>query len=200
MAELPTTRASLLCRVKNPRDLDAWQEFVEIYQPAIYRFARKRGLQPADADDLAQLVFAKVSEKVQDWDFEEEQGSFRAWILVVTRNAVINSLTRKKPDAAAGGTTMTQQLANHSLNEERVDAELQGEYRRATFRHAAKIVRVEFSETTWQAFWLTSIENQSTEVVVNQLGITMGALYAARSRVMRRLKEVVKQLVEEDET
>lgn len=200
MAELPTTRRSLLCRVKDPRDADAWQEFVQIYRPAIYRFARKRGLQPADADDLAQLVFAKVSEKVQDWDFEEKGGSFRAWILVVTRNAVINSLTRRKPDIASGGTTMTQQLANYKIQQEQVDAELQHEYRRATFRHAAKIVRAEFTETTWQAFWLTSTENLATEVVVDQLGITMGALYAARSRVMRRLKEVVKQLVEEDET
>ncbi len=97
VTELPTTRRSLLIRVRDPRDHGAWAEFESIYRPAVYRFARRRGLQPADAEDLSQRVFQKTAHKVSEWDEVGKQGSFRAWILLVTRNEVINALSRNAP-------------------------------------------------------------------------------------------------------
>ncbi|WP_417847449.1 RNA polymerase sigma factor [Thalassoglobus sp.] len=199
VTELPTTRRSLLIRVRDPRDHGAWAEFESIYRPAVYRFARRRGLQPADAEDLSQRVFQKTAHKVSEWDEVGKQGSFRAWILLVTRNEVINALSRKRPDAATGGTSTSQFRVNEIPESQPLDELLEKEYRRATFRHAASIVQNEFTETSWRAFWLTTVENQQSKTVSESLGISIGALYAARSRIMSRLREVVTQLTKEDE-
>jgi len=87
---IPDTQASLLIRVKDPLDRDAWLEFSEIYHPVIYRMARRRALQDADALDLAQTVLASVADKVGDWQHDPERGRFRSWLTTVTKNAIID--------------------------------------------------------------------------------------------------------------
>ena len=110
MVHLPETRNSLLLKVRDPADAVAWEEFVAIYRPLIYRLARRRGLQDADAEDLAQRVLVSVSEAIRTWEKDERRGTFRAWLLRVARNAIINALTRTRPDAAVGGTSVMEQL------------------------------------------------------------------------------------------
>ena len=89
MAPLPETRNSLLLQVRNPRDAAAWEQFVAIYRPAVYRLARREGLQDADAEDLAQGVLLSVSKAIGEWEKDEKRGTFRAWLLRVARNAII---------------------------------------------------------------------------------------------------------------
>ena len=193
MPEFPDTRKSLLVRMQTLHDEDAWSEFVAIYRPVVYRLARGRGLQDADAEDLAQRVVIAVRRAIGDWDSDPAKGRFRSWLAKIAQNAIINALTRRPPDAAAGGTTIRELLDQQPEPDRRTQENLQCEYRRSLFRRAAQRIRPEFRNGTWDAFWLTTVDGMPVEGAGRALGKTVGAIYAARSRVMRRLKEEIEQ-------
>jgi len=190
---IPQTRQSLLIRIKNPQDQTAWQEFVEIYRPAVYRFARRRGLHSDDAEDITQQVLLSLLRKIGEWNTDRQAGSFRAWLLTVARNAVSNKLSRKSHDDGCGGTSVLQRLSNF-VDDHEESATFDWELRRATFRRAAAEVRPEFHETTWQAFWRTAVERRSAERTASELQVSIGAVYTAKSRVLKRLRDLVCEL------
>jgi RNA polymerase sigma-70 factor (ECF subfamily) len=190
----------LLLRIKDPADRDAWEEFVELYRPIIYRMARKRGLQDADAQDLAQKVLGSVASSIEGWEHDPQRARFSTWLTTVTRNAIIDTVRRIKPDSSSGGTSMLQQLKRLPQSEEGAAAELNREYRRQLFRHAAAEIQHEFEPETWTAFWLTTVENVGVTEAAERTGKAIGSIYAARSRVMRRLKEKVSQLEVSDDS
>ncbi len=188
----PETNVSLLIRIRDSGDREAWEQFSSIYRPAIVRFAKQKGLQNADAEDLTQHVLLSVSRSIQSWQPDSNRASFRTWLNRVCHNAVINALTRVKPDRASGNTHVNDLLGQSRAN---CPAEqLTVEIRREVFRFAANAIEAEFHSATWQAFWLTSVEEVSVEVAASQLGKSVGSIYAARSRVMRRLREKVEEL------
>ena len=193
MPDLPDTRYSLLMEVAESANQEAWQEFAAIYRPVVYRLARRRGLQDADAEDLAQQVLVVVSKKIGDWRPSTPRGAFRGWLTTITHNAVINALTRKGGVAAVGGTGMMKKLQAIPAQSESL-AEVEEELRRGLFRQAAELIRPEFQESTWAAFWLTAVEELNIVAVARRLGKNEGTIYAARSRIMRRLKEKVQEL------
>jgi RNA polymerase sigma-70 factor (ECF subfamily) len=189
--EYPETRASLIVRLKGRADQEAWREFVEIYRPVICRLARRKGLQPADADDLAQQVLSAVAAAVDRWDPDPERGRFRSWLNRIAHNLIVNALTRQAPDRAAGDTA-ARDLLDRQPAAEGPDSELlRTEARREIFHWAARQIRPEFQADTWDAFWLTAVEGRPPAEVAAALGKKPGAVYAARGRVMRRLKETV---------
>ncbi|MEO2016661.1 MAG: sigma-70 family RNA polymerase sigma factor [Fuerstiella sp.] len=194
MNGIPDTQASLLIRVKDPLDRDAWLDFYELYRPVIYRMARRRGLQDADAQDLTQRVLTSVAAKVGDWQYDPERGRFRTWLSTVTRNAIIDHLRKVKPDVARGGSSLIQQLNRLPASDEATHDEIQREQKRQLFRRVAEEIRPEFGETTWMAFWLTSVELAAVTDVADRLKRSIGSIYAVRSRVMRRLRERVSEL------
>jgi RNA polymerase sigma-70 factor (ECF subfamily) len=197
MTELPDTRESLLLRVSDPSNAEAWREFAAIYRPAVYRMARRRGLQDADAEDLSQRVLVAISQKIAEWRPTSPQGAFRAWVSVIARNLALNALTRTRVDSGKGGTSVIERLARQPAREEggreQSDNEFDDEYRRALFRRASEQIRGEFQEATWQAFWLTAVEGLPIAEAARRLGKSEGVIYAGRSRVMRRLKQKVRE-------
>ena len=197
MTELPDTRESLLLRVGDPANAEAWREFAAIYRPAVYRLARRRGLQDADAEDLSQRVLVAISQKIADWRPTSPQGAFRAWVSVIARNLALNALTRTPIDSGKGGTSVIARLARQPAREEtgreQTDGEFEDEYRRALFRLTSDQIRHEFQESTWQAFWLTAVEGIPIAEAARRLGKSDGVIYAGRSRVMRRLKQRVRE-------
>ena len=193
MPLFPDTRDSLVARLAEPDDHEAWREFVAAYGPAVYRLARKRGLQPADADDLTQRVFLAVARAVGGWKPDPARGRFRSWLATIARNAAVNALSRRPPDAAAGGTGLLELLAGQPEPDERTRDAVRLEARRGLFRLAAARVRGEIGEATWEAFRLTAVEGRSAEAAAATLGKTVGAVYAARGRAIRRLREEVER-------
>src|SRR5215212_12089311 len=101
MNESPVTRPSLLLRVRNPRDSRAWSSFVELYTPVVFNFCRNRGLQAADAADVAQEVMRSIAGAIGRFDYDPDKGSFRDWIFRVTRNK-LTDFTRRRPRQAVG--------------------------------------------------------------------------------------------------
>jgi RNA polymerase sigma factor (sigma-70 family) len=193
MPQFPETRMSLLLRMQSPHNEEAWSEFVAIYRPVVYRLARKRGLQDADAEDLAQRVMLVVRRAIGNWDADPAKGRFRSWLTRIAQNATVNALTRRPPDAAVGGTSILGLLEEQPEPDGCVQENLQSEYRRSLFRWAAQRIRSEFHEGTWDAFWLTTVDGMSIEEAGRALGRNAGAIYAARSRVMRRLRDEIEQ-------
>lgn len=191
MDNLPDTQSQLLLRVQNPADRDAWQEFCVTYQSVILRMCRRRGLQEADADDLTQKILASVSRRVSEFEVGEERGHFRSWLTVVVRNATIDHLRTLKPDRPLGGSSMLERLHNMPASAEAMSHELQREHKRQVFREAAAFVQQQVDSSTWAAFWQTAVEHRGITDVAAELDQTTGAIYAARSRVMKRLRQFV---------
>ena len=141
-----------------------------------------------------QRVFVAVSRAIPDWQRDPARGSFRSWLGRIARNAIINALTRRPPDSPIGGTSVIQQLQQQPQPEDAALRELTNEYRRSLFRFAAERVRDEFHDATWQAFWLTAVEGMDVVVASAALSKSPGAIYAARSRIMRRLTSEIRQI------
>lgn len=199
MSQPPETRPSLIARLKNRDDQVAWEEFVEIYRPVVFRIAIKKGLQPADAEDVTQTVMLSVSRAVERWVPDPAKAKFRTWLGRVAHNAIINAVVRRKPDRGSGDSEMLAMLAEQPCETGPHSELIQLEQRRECFRLAARQIENEFQPETWQAFWLTAIENVSAEEVAKRLNKKTGSIYTARSRVMRRLQQRVQQIGGEDQ-
>jgi RNA polymerase sigma-70 factor (ECF subfamily) len=197
MTQLPTTRFTLLARLREPANQIAWEEFVAVYEPAVYGFARKKGLQDADARDLCQDVLRAVALAIERWDLDRNRGSFRGWLFRIARNMLINFVTsRKVRDRNAGDSEVQRMLTEAPARGADDSALYEAEYRRQIFVWAAEAVRGEFAESTWQAFWRTAVDGCDTKSVAAELDISTGAVYIARSRVIARLRERIQQFEE----
>ncbi|MEQ1827044.1 MAG: sigma-70 family RNA polymerase sigma factor [Pirellula sp.] len=193
MDNWPETSESLLQRLNDQQDVAAWNEFLAIYRPVVLRMAQRRGLQHADADDLAQQVFMSVARKVNDWEPHNSETRFRNWLGRIARNAILNELVRAKPDRAAGA-------GGHDLvlgqvpDQGELSIALTIEARRQALLWAASAVEGEFSSSTWEMFYQTAIDGRPVNEVADGLGRSAGAVYIARCRVMQRIKEKVQEL------
>jgi RNA polymerase sigma-70 factor (ECF subfamily) len=194
----PTTRRSLVLRLRDLDDQAAWAEFVEIYEPLLYRLARAKGLQDADAQDLCQDVFRAVAGAIERWDPDPAKGKFRGWLFRIARNMCIDFLAGQKRHArGSGSTSVHEMLAARPVVDAGAQALFAAEFRRRAFLWAAEQVKHEFQDSTWQAFWRTGVENRPIAAVARELGISEGAVYVARSRVLARLRGRVEQLTED---
>lgn len=198
MTDSPATRASLLVRMRDPHDSHAWEQFVDIYAPLIYGYSRKHGLQDADAADLVQEVLRSVAGAIRKLEYDAQVGSFRAWLFTITRNKV-RDFFRAGRIQASGDSAMNQMLQNHPAADE--EQGWHADYERRVFHWAAEQIRSEVQPATWQAFWQTAVEGQAGKQVADSLGMSLAAVYLAKSRVMARLKSRVESLQNDlDET
>src|SRR6266404_1726539 len=184
MIAVPNTRASLLVRLRDAGDAEAWRQFVQIYAPVVYGYARRRQLQDADAADLTQEVLRSVAKAARRFEYDSSRGSFRSWLFTVARNKLLDFRERQHRGQGAGGTSAQEMLHQQPARDD--EAEWDEEFRRHLFALAAEQVKPDFEEKTWQAFWQTAIAGQDVKEVAAALGISVGAVYIAKSRVQAR--------------
>lgn len=194
MNDWPETNESLILRVKDPADAAAWSAFLAIYRPVVYRLACIRGLQDADADDLAQQVFVSIARSVESWTPAADGPPFRAWLYRIAHNEILKAITRRKPDAAAGSSSVQEMLQAVPQHDSDARVELMREGRLEAFRWASDAIRHEFTVATWTMFWQSTIEEQAVEEVARNHARSIGAVYLARYRVMKRLKEKIDEV------
>ncbi|HEX3148212.1 MAG TPA: sigma-70 family RNA polymerase sigma factor [Gemmataceae bacterium] len=200
MVELPTTRPSLLVRIRDARDNDAWQQFVQVYGPVVYGYGRKHGLQDSDAADLTQEVLQAVSTSIVRLDYDRRRGTFAGWLFTLAHHKLHDYLCRQsRPGRGSGDSGVQARLEQHpNRSEDR--AVWDQEYERRLFHLAAEQVREHFHDSTWMAFYQTAVEGRRGAEVAAELGMTVAAVYLAKSRVMARLCECVQKVEKADDS
>jgi RNA polymerase sigma-70 factor (ECF subfamily) len=172
---------------------------VDVYAPLIYAFVRKRGLQDADAADLTQVCLCQVAAHMGSLEYDARRGSFRGWLFTIVRNKLRDFCNHsQRQDQGSGDSRMLQLLQAQAAPETEEAEQWENEYRRGLLAWAAQQVRPEVQETTWQAFWQTAVEGKPGKAVAEALGLTAAAVYLAKSRVMTRLRAVIREVQEEE--
>jgi RNA polymerase sigma-70 factor, ECF subfamily len=186
------TRPSLLIRIRDARDIEAWQAFVDTYLPMIYRYARRMSLQDADAADVCQDVLSEVARCIRTFEYSPERGRFRDWLGILVRRKVLRF--RKKIDRGAveSGRDDWEEPQSNSC-----DAEWTEEFNTRILGAALERARPHFEPGTWQAFERVWLDNRRAADVSAELRVPIEVVYTAKSRVLKRLEEEVRILAED---
>ena len=194
MNRWPDTRETLLARLKDPEDQVAWNDFVALYEPLILRVAQRRGLQDADAREIVQRVLWSVARAADRWEPGQAQGRFRGWLAKVTTNATLNLLSREQKHRGAGSTSVLSMLNEVPQASPELSRLWQAEHRMQLFRMAAAKVELSVEAKTWQCFHRTAVLRQPAKEVADSLAMSLGAVYAARCRVMANIRKTAIRL------
>ena len=196
-AQVSQTSITLLERVKS-QEQDAWASLVHLYAPLVYRLCRVAGIPTNDASDVVQEVFRAVSRNIDKFQRDRPGYSFRAWLLTISKNKIRDHFRQmaKRP-AAVGGTDMqaiVQQVPELTWESSPDGSNFDSDS--DLMRRAIQLVRNDFAESTWQAFWCVTIDGRSTDVVAEQVGMSKWSVYQAKSRVLARIRNELQGLIE----
>lgn len=197
MVQLPATRISLILRLSDPSDVVAWEEFVSVYAPAIYRLVLARGLQAADAEDVAQEILFAVARAVERFQHDPARARFRTWLGRIARNVMADHFQRRErtiPTHSSDNPSIEPTAANESAWD---DQHWNEQLRSAVFERAAALVQTRVTPQTWAAFQLTALEHVPAEEVASQLKVTAGSVYVSRCRVLKAIRHEVERLMSE---
>jgi|SRR5262245_56142030 len=186
-----STASSLIERVKT-LDPAAWRQLATLYGPLIYVWARRSGLQGEDAADVTQEVFRAVAANASRIQSGRPGDTFRGWLWTVTRNKIRDHCRGRAARPQATGGTDAQKLMHLIPEEETTDSGSETPTGAdGVLRRAMEFVRTEFEQRSWDAFWRVTIEGRAANDVAQELGMTTNAIYVARSRILRRLRELL---------
>ncbi|MEM6777656.1 MAG: sigma-70 family RNA polymerase sigma factor [Planctomycetota bacterium] len=201
LTDSPPTRATLLLRLRDADDTDAWSQFVGDYGPMLYRFVRRCGLQDADAADLVQDVMRAVGGAISRLDYQKEKGGFRAWLFTITRNKLYTFLEKNARTEKGGGDTAAwNRLGNHEDSRDELNQQWELEHQRQVAAQAMQVIRDAAEPKTWSAFQMTAIDGRSASDVGKELGLSTGSVYVARSRITAKLRDEVQRVLLERDT
>ncbi len=191
MSQQNATSLSLLERVRHQDD-QAWQRLVALYGPLVRFWCQRWGASVSDAEDVAQDVFLAVAKSLSEFE-RRHDGSFRGWIRGITRHKLLDHQRRlQRQPEAAGGTEANLLLQEHA------DADVGDDVAEisALYRRALELIRGQFEEKTWLAFWGAAVEGRPTDMIARDLGLSVVAVRIAKSRVLARLREEMQGLID----
>jgi RNA polymerase sigma-70 factor (ECF subfamily) len=190
-----TTPLSLLERVR-ANDPAAWQRLVELYQPLVRWWCVRSGVPADECEDVAQEVFAAATTSIGGFHRDRAGDTFRGWLRGITRNHVLLYFRRNRNrPQAEGGSDAWRNLQEVPDLANAPDAEEQAQVGQI-YRRVLDQVHCEFEERTWQAFWLTAVEGRKPDMLTAELGMTAASIRQAKSRVLRRLKQELGELLD----
>lgn len=185
-----TTPISLLERLGQTSDAASWTRFADLYTPLLYFWALRLGLQEADAADLVQDVLLKLAQKLPTFTHDPRH-SFRSWLHTVLLNQWRTNRRRALvPVDGRDGALDEVAVADGTV------AFTEAEYRHYLAQRALRLMQSQFQPTTWQACWMQVVDGQPAVQVASALGISEGAAYVAKCRVLRRLREELAGLLD----
>jgi RNA polymerase sigma-70 factor, ECF subfamily len=195
--EADATSLSLLLRLKS-KDAEAWDRLVMLYAPLVYYWCRKLDLPDQDAADVLQEVFSAVSAHIATFRKELPSDTFRGWLRIITQNKVYDHFRRSgREPQAAGGTEANLRLAQvPAIEDAAVDDNGERHAHQQLIHRALELIRCEFTNRTWQAFWRVVVDGQRAPDVASELAMEPGAVRVAKSRVLRRLRQELGELLE----
>ncbi len=191
----PETQTSLLLRVRDPRDAEAWKAFVAAYGPLVYGHCRRRGLRHEDAEDVTQRVFAQLARSVRTFEYRPEVGRFRDWLGTVVRHEVGRFFKEQSRRERAGGGDDADPL--DAVLAPAQDTAWSEEFNAHVLRCALQRSRPHFEEATWRAFEAVWVEGRPAAEVAAETGRPIDWVYLAKSRVLKRLWEEVRELADD---
>jgi RNA polymerase sigma factor (sigma-70 family) len=192
MVSTMETKPSLLVRLRDPLDAEAWRTFVGLYAPLVYRYGRRRGLQDADAADLTQEVLGEVARDIRAFQYQPERGRFRDWLLTIARRRLtrIQARQARHPLASLGS-----ELPEPAGDDE-TDRDWNEAFNARVLSVALGRIRPRFEDSSWRVFERVWLEHRPAAEVADELSMSIEAVYMAKSRILRRLQEEVEDIAE----
>jgi DNA-directed RNA polymerase specialized sigma24 family protein len=194
---MPLTSASLLERLRDRTDSDAWRRMHDLYSPLIRVWLGRYGLPECDVDDISQTVLGAVVANLPEFQHNGRVGAFRSWLRTITVNSVRQKfrMDQRRPDAPGGRALLA------GLSEwEDPESGLSQLWDRAHDAHVLKTLLTwaepEFEATTWQAFRRQVLEEARPNTVAAELETTVNAVLIAKSRVLKRLRALSRGLID----
>jgi RNA polymerase sigma-70 factor (ECF subfamily) len=185
------TPVSLLERLRQDQRTVDWERFVRLYTPLLYHWAKRLGVGESDAADFVQDVFMLLVRKLPRFEYDQQK-RFRGWLWTVTLNRLREDKRRRNLSAQHQDDSFWQELAAS----DGLDVLTEAEYRQYLVRRMLEILKDEFEETTWQAFWECVMKDRPGTEVARSLGISENAVYLAKARVLRRLRNELAGLLD----
>ncbi len=193
--DLPT-RPSLLLRLRDPQDRESWKTFVDVYGPLVFGHCRRRGLRQEDAEDATQEVFTRIGAAIRTFEYQPDLGRFRDWLGTMTRNEV-NRFLKKSKDGIHGRGGTDSDCVLEGIEARREETLWEAEFNEHLLRTAMARSRPHFDEQTWRGFEMVWKESRPATEVARVLDRTIDWVYVAKSRVLKRLTEEVRELADD---
>ncbi len=188
-----STRASLLIRIKDARDSEAWAQFHGLYAPLIYRYARGRGLGREDAEDVRATCYEAIVRQIPTFDYDKAKGGFKAWLRTMVDRRVID-LFRKRREQRADTGDLRRLEADQPSPEEIWERQ----WRNQHLKYCVELLRSEVSQRTFEAFSMFVIDGRPVAEVCDELGMNANQIYKAKARMLRRVRRKMAEIGCED--
>lgn len=184
-----TTRASLLIRVKDTRDTQAWSEFYDLYAPILYGFARGRGLEHHDALEVQSGCYESIVRQIPHFEYDKQKGGFKAWLRVIVNRRVVD-LLRKRKEVRAD----TNEIAAVQSGDKTVDEIWEENWKKQHLRRCFELAKHEVSDVQYEAFRLLVEDDQTVKEVENLTGLNANQIYKAKARVLDEIRKIYESL------
>ncbi len=189
-----TTHASLLARVSDGTDRAAWREFCDRYGELIRGFVLRRGLQPADADDIMQDVLAALSKSMSGFEYDPAKGMFRGYLKTLVVRSIYKKKFQKRPEVQLEGIEQAAEAAGDDETERMWEQD----WRQYHIRQAMRALAVEFNEADREAFEQYAVAGLGAQGTAEALGMSLDQVYKAKSRILKRLSELIEQQIQDE--
>jgi RNA polymerase sigma-70 factor, ECF subfamily len=184
---MDTTRPSLLVRVKNPADTEAWRQFDALYRPILFHFARARGLPAAEAEDVTQQCLTEICGQIRRFRYDPAHGRFRQWLKTIVHRRVLN-LLRSHRERQVDSSRLREQADSGESPEALFDRL----WLQAHLKHCLELVRDDIQDATYRAFHEYVLEERPIEEVCRRLSMNRAQIYAIKWRVSKMVEERMK--------
>lgn len=186
---MATTRGSLLLRIKNMNDREAWREFHALYAPLLYRYARRRGLSQADAEEARDQCLEVIARKIPAFEYDKEKGGFKNWLHRIVDNKVVDLLRKRREKIADSGDF--RELRDPKPSPREV---WEQQWRNEHLKYCVEKARTRVSDRNFQVFHLLVLDGCTVEEVCTNLGLNPNQVYKAKARVLKRVAQMMADL------